>query len=70
MLNKTLNEGYTHVVAETKWALSFQGWVHFCLLALITVNFCSIFKNKVSKSKLKLFSIKLNITGSCIWFQS
>ena len=40
--------------------LWFQGWVRFCLLALITLsNFSSVFKNKVSKSKLKLFSLRL-----------
>ena len=34
----------------------FKVGVHFCLLAIITVSFCSIFKNKESKSKLKIFS--------------
>ena len=43
------------MVAEIERIHWFQGWVHFCVLALITVNFCSIFKNKVSKSKLKFF---------------
>ena len=34
-LNKTFE--YTHVVAKIEWVLWFQGWVHFCLLALMTI---------------------------------
>ena len=50
-LNKTLYERYTQVVAKIEWVLSFGGWVHFCLLALIT---CLISKNGMSKLKVLL----------------
>ena len=36
-LNKTLNKRYTQVVAEIEWVPQFQVWLHFCLLALITL---------------------------------
>ena len=36
--NKTFHERYTHVVAKIEEVLWFQGWVHFCVLALITLS--------------------------------
>ena len=54
-LNKIFHERYTHVVAKKRMGpLVSRLGAFLSSSSHNSVNFCSIFKNKASKSKLKL----------------